>query len=68
MFANLRLKLCYQNHQIVRVIRRVPPGAEVNIDYGFDFYATPQDYRHKRAMANYHFTCECVACANKVNR
>ena len=52
----------------MRVIRRVPPGAEVNIDYGFDFYATPQEYRHKRAMANYHFTCECVACANKVSR
>ena len=59
------MRIGYQNHQIVRVIRRIPKGSEVNIDYGFDFYATPIDYRHKRAAANYHFKCDCVACNNK---
>ena len=23
------------------------------------------EFRHKRAMANYHFRCECVACTHK---
>ena len=59
------IRLGYQNLQIVRVIRLIPKGAEVNIDYGFDFYATPMEFRHKRAMANYHFRCECVACTHK---
>ena len=49
------LRIGYQNHQVVRVIRRIPAGAEVNIDYGFDFYATPIEYREKRAATNYHF-------------
>ena len=34
--------------KVVRVIRLIPKGAEVNIDYGFDFYATPLDYRQKK--------------------
>ena len=59
------LRIGYQSHQIVRVIRRIPKGGEVNIDYGFDFYATPIDYRHKRAATNYHFKCDCIACSNK---
>jgi len=59
------MRLGYQNQQVVRVIRRIPKGAEVNIDYGFDFYATPMDVRHKKAMANYHFRCTCVACTHK---
>ena len=59
------MRLGYQNQQLVRAIRKIPKGAEVNIDYGFDFYATPMEYRHKRALANYHFVCECVACTNK---
>ena len=57
-------RLGFQNHQVtiitsisrlltlvskvVRVIRLIPKGAEVNIDYGFDFYATPLDYRQKK--------------------
>ena len=49
------LRIGYQNHQVVRVIRQIPAGAEVNIDYGFDFYATPIEYREKRAATNYHF-------------
>ena len=49
------LRIGYQNHQVIRVIRRIPAGAEVNIDYGFDFYATPIEYREKRAATNYHF-------------
>lgn len=59
------IRLGYQNHQVVRVIRLIPKGAEVNIDYGFDFYATPLEYRQKRAATNYHFRCECVACSHK---
>jgi len=59
------MRLGYQNQQLVRVIRRIPKGAEVNIDYGFDFYATPLEFRHKKALANYHFRCECVACTHK---
>ena len=59
------MRIGYQNHQIVRIIRKVPKGGEVNIDYGFDFYATPIEYRAKRAATNYHFKCECGACANK---
>merc|ERR1711971_505991 len=50
---------------VVRVIRLIPKGAEVNIDYGFDFYATPLDYRQKKALAGYHFKCGCVACSHK---
>jgi len=59
------LRLGYQGHQIVRVVRPIPRGAEVNIDYGFDFYATPLDFRQKKALAHYHFRCECVACTHK---
>merc|ERR1719495_2120670 len=59
------LRVGYQNHQVVRVIRLIPKGGEVNIDYGFDFYATPVEYRQKRAGMNYHFKCECVACSHK---
>jgi len=59
------MRLGYQNHQVVRVIRLIPKGGEVNIDYGFDFYATPIDYRQKRAGMNYHFKCDCVACSHK---
>ena len=59
------MRIGYQNHQIVRIIRKVPKGGEVNIDYGFDFYATPIEYRAKRAATNYHFKCECCACASK---
>lgn len=58
-------RLGFQNHQVVRVIRLIPKGAEVNIDYGFDFYATPLDYRQKKAQNGYHFKCECVACTHK---
>jgi len=58
-------RLGFQNHQVVRVIRLIPKGAEVNIDYGFDFYATPLEYRQNRAQAGYHFKCECVACSHK---
>ena len=59
------MRIGYPNQQIIRVVRMIPQGEEVNIDYGFDFYATPIEYRHKRAMANYHFQCTCVACTNK---
>ena len=59
------MRIGFQNHQIVRVVRRIKAGSEVNIDYGFDFYATPLEYRHKRAGSNYHFTCACVACSHK---
>ena len=59
------MRLGFQNQQVVRVIRNIPAGAEVNIDYGFDFYATPMEYRHKRALANYHFKCDCMACTNR---
>jgi len=58
-------RLGFQNHQVVRVIRLIPKGAEVNIDYGFDFYATPMDYRQKKALQGYHFKCGCVACTHK---
>jgi hypothetical protein len=49
----------------VRVVRPIPRGAEVNIDYGFDFYATPLEFRQKKAQAHYHFRCECVACTHR---
>ena len=44
------------------MIRSVSCGSEVNIDYGFDFYANPKEKRAKRADGQYHFTCGCVAC------
>ena len=59
------MRLGYQNQQVIRIIRTIPKGTEINIDYGFDFYATPADYRQKRAAANYHFHCECVACVHQ---
>ena len=54
------MRIGYQNHQVVRVVRKIPAGSEVNIDYGFDFYATPIEYREKRAATNYHFRCEDI--------
>jgi hypothetical protein len=57
-------RLGYQHHQVIRVIRNIPRGAEVNIDYGFDFYATPLSMRRQRAGQQYHFVCSCVACTN----
>ena len=59
------MRIGYPNQQMIRVVRLIPKGAEVNIDYGFDFYATPIEYRQRRAAANYHFECSCVACINK---
>lgn len=48
--------------QVIRVIRTIRRGEEVNIDYGFDFYANTKDMRQKRASTQYHFSCQCVAC------
>ena len=45
---NPKLKASTSLLKVVRVIRLIPKGAEVNIDYGFDFYATPLDYRQKK--------------------
>ena len=56
------LRLGYQNFQVVRIIRSVPRGEEVNIDYGFDFYANSIETRARRAQSQYFFTCSCVAC------
>merc|ERR1712083_1273213 len=56
------MRLEYQNFQVIRVIRNIPKGAEINIDYGFDFYATPVSWRQARAASQYHFNCACVAC------
>merc|ERR1712038_1780478 len=57
-------RLGFQNHQVVRVIRLIPKGAEVNIDYGFDFYANTKEIRQKRSSVQYHFSCQCQACDN----
>ena len=59
------MRLGYQNHQVIRVIRTIPRGAEVNIDYGFDFYMSPLEYRQRRSSSQYHFTCRCVACTHQ---
>ncbi len=40
-------------------------GEEVNIDYGFDFYATTYEERQKRARGQYFFSCTCIACQQK---
>ena len=50
--------------QVVRVIRTIRRGEEVNIDYGFDFYANTKEMRQKRSSTQYHFTCQCQACHN----
>ena len=42
------------------MVRPVCRGEEINIDYGFDFYATPIEYREKRAATNYHFRWEDI--------
>lgn len=60
-YANAQ-RLGYQNFQVVRIVRSVPKGEEVNIDYGFDFYAHPLEARQKRAQTQYHFTCNCKPC------
>ena len=56
------IRLGYQNFQVVRIIRPVARGEEVNIDYGFDFYAQPIEARQKRAQSQYFFACRCPAC------
>lgn len=56
------LRLGYENHQVIRVIRKIAPGEELTIDYGFDFYANPIEKRQKRAKTQYYFQCECIAC------
>ena len=58
------LRLGYENHQVIRVIRKVNPGEELTIDYGFDFYANPIDKRQKRANNQYYFVCRCFACVD----
>merc|ERR1719412_107817 len=58
------LRLGYQGFQVVRVIRTIRRGEEVNIDYGFDFYANTKEMRQKRSSTQYHFTCQCQACHN----
>merc|ERR1712150_271186 len=58
------LRLGYQQYQVIRVIRSIRKGEEVNIDYGFDFYANPIEKRQKRANNQYHFACKCVPCVN----
>jgi len=57
------LRLGYQNFQVVRIIRSVARGEEINIDYGFDFYATHIEGRQKRSQTQYFFTCTCSACS-----
>ena len=44
--------------------RSIRKGEEVNIDYGFDFYANTKEKRQQRANNQYHFVCKCVACVN----
>ncbi len=50
------------SQQVVRVIRSIHRGEEVNIDYGFDCYANPKEARAKRSTSQYFFSCQCVAC------
>ena len=47
---------------MVRIIRSVSRGEEVNIDYGFDFYANPKEVRCKRSQTQYFFACQCNPC------
>jgi hypothetical protein len=56
------LRLGYQGFQVVRVIRFIRRGEEINIDYGFDFYANTKEIRQKRSSGQYHFSCQCQAC------
>merc|ERR1719225_1914013 len=56
------LRLGYQGYQVIRVIRTIRRGDEVNIDYGFDFYANGKDMRQKRCTTQYHFACQCATC------
>eukprot|EP00096_Caligus_rogercresseyi_P010373 TRINITY_DN3755_c0_g1_i1.p1 TRINITY_DN3755_c0_g1~~TRINITY_DN3755_c0_g1_i1.p1 ORF type:complete len:831 (-),score=261.39 TRINITY_DN3755_c0_g1_i1:283-2775(-) len=58
------LRLGYQSYQVVRVVRPILRGEEINIDYGFDFYANPIEKRQGRANSQYYFQCTCVACVN----
>ncbi len=49
---------------MIKVIRTIRRGEEVNIDYGFDFYAMSKEQRSKRGTTQYHFSCQCLACSN----
>ena len=49
---------------MIKAIRTIRRGEEVNIDYGFDFYAMSKEQRTKRACTQYCFSCQCVACSN----
>ena len=53
------------NFQVIRVIRTIRRGEEVNIDYGFDFYGNTKEMRQKRATTQYHFPCQCSACTQQ---
>jgi hypothetical protein len=55
-------RLGYQNVQVVRILRSVVRGEEINIDYGFDFYANTREERQRRANQQYFFDCQCQAC------
>ena len=40
------------------MVRPVSRGEEINIDYGFDFYAHHQDERQRRAQTQYFVVCQ----------
>lgn len=49
----------------MRATRNVESSDELTIDYGFLYYATPREERHKFLSEQYFFDCSCCACVNK---
>ena len=60
----LQLMILSSQLKVIKVIRTIRRGEEVNIDYGFDFYAMSKEQRSKRGTTQYHFSCQCLACSN----
>lgn len=54
----------YGNTCIVRSIRMVPGGTELNIDYGYIYYLTERKQRQFSLRSQYYFECICEACRN----
>ena len=55
----------YDDRCVVQAVQPIEAGAEVCIDYGYLFYTTSRSERQSCLKAQYHFDCDCQACAEK---
>ena len=53
----------YGNTAVVRAIRKIQPGDEVNIEYGPLFYSEEKNNRINKLLTSFYFRCTCRACS-----